>query len=340
MMDISTPYYEDMSRISNSNIGWFINNGPAYLYRMLHGLEQGATGPQLAKGTMIHEYLLQPDEFYKDYICYKGEKPKSDKQSKFADLIVNSLEIMPENAYLSAYKACYSVTGKSDEKILLEAKELASTLKDYIDFKKNNSDKIMISEYDEDMLASLKFNIENHKLANKLLRPVGTVDGVETHHEFHINWDFIKSYYYDDCNEDISIKCKSLLDSFTIDYNNKVVTLMDLKTTTHISKFETSVNQYDYTRQLAFYIRAIKWYMENELKLDPHIWSFKCYIIAMDSIKSHEVRVFEFNKEDLEKANKEINDAMYDLYWHIKTKKWDHRRVYYEGDGSEHLTLN
>ena len=82
MMDISTPYYEDMSRISNSNIGWFINNGPAYLYRMLHGLEQGATGPQLAKGTMIHEYLLQPDEFYKDYICYKGEKPKSDNVKK------------------------------------------------------------------------------------------------------------------------------------------------------------------------------------------------------------------------------------------------------------------
>ena len=42
---------------------------------------------------------------------------------------------------------------------------------------------------------------------------------------------------------------------------------------------------------------------------------------------------------DLENANKEINNAMYDLYWHIVNKKWDHRRIYYKGDGSEHLTL-
>lgn len=26
-MDISIPYYEDMSRISNSNIGWFLKKG-------------------------------------------------------------------------------------------------------------------------------------------------------------------------------------------------------------------------------------------------------------------------------------------------------------------------
>ena len=29
-MDISIPYYEDKTRISNSNIGWFLNKGPAY----------------------------------------------------------------------------------------------------------------------------------------------------------------------------------------------------------------------------------------------------------------------------------------------------------------------
>lgn len=34
-MDISIPYYEDKTRISNSNIGWFLNKGPAYLHKML-----------------------------------------------------------------------------------------------------------------------------------------------------------------------------------------------------------------------------------------------------------------------------------------------------------------
>jgi len=35
MMDISIPYYEDRTRISNSNIGWFLNKGPAFLHKML-----------------------------------------------------------------------------------------------------------------------------------------------------------------------------------------------------------------------------------------------------------------------------------------------------------------
>ena len=64
-MDISVPYYSDTSRISNSNIGWFLNKGPTYLHNMLTGKEQGDTGAQLDKGTMIHEYLLRPEDFAK-----------------------------------------------------------------------------------------------------------------------------------------------------------------------------------------------------------------------------------------------------------------------------------
>ena len=34
-MEIKIPYYEDLTRISNSNIGWFLQKGPAYLHKML-----------------------------------------------------------------------------------------------------------------------------------------------------------------------------------------------------------------------------------------------------------------------------------------------------------------
>ena len=60
-MNIEIPYYEDNTRISNSNIGWFLNKGPRYLKAMLDGKEEGLKLPQLEKGTMIHEYILQPD---------------------------------------------------------------------------------------------------------------------------------------------------------------------------------------------------------------------------------------------------------------------------------------
>ena len=40
-MDISIPYYEDNSRVSNSAIGWFIKRGPRYFRDMLDGKEEG-----------------------------------------------------------------------------------------------------------------------------------------------------------------------------------------------------------------------------------------------------------------------------------------------------------
>ena len=62
-MIIDKPYYEDNTRISNSSIGWFLKKGPLYFRNMLDGKEEGLKLPQLEKGTMIHEYILQPDEF-------------------------------------------------------------------------------------------------------------------------------------------------------------------------------------------------------------------------------------------------------------------------------------
>ena len=79
-MDISIPYYEDNSRVSNSAIGWFIKRGPRYFRDMLDGKEEGMNFSFLEKGTMIHEYLLQPDEFWKDYIILDFATPKVKQQ--------------------------------------------------------------------------------------------------------------------------------------------------------------------------------------------------------------------------------------------------------------------
>ena len=41
--------------------------GPLYFRNMLDGKEEVLKLPQLEKVTMIHEYILQPDEFWNDY---------------------------------------------------------------------------------------------------------------------------------------------------------------------------------------------------------------------------------------------------------------------------------
>lgn len=336
-MDISIPYYEDLSRISNSNIGWFLNKGPSFLHKMLSGEGEELNLPQLKRGTMIHEYLLQPEEFQKDYVVWDKSRPSSTQQEKFCQELSDSTEIEPDKAILSAYKASYAVSNKSDDKILAEGLKIASTLKDYIDFKRSNDQRIMITPYDVKNLQHIKSNVESHKLANILLRHEFSNDDEELHHEFHINWEH--TAILDKEKKMIVLPCKSLLDSVHFNFKNQICTLMDVKTTANIGTFQDSMNHYDYLRQLCYYIMALEYYISNILRLDLSMWTFKAYILAIEASGDNEVRVFEFDMDQVMSKEQLIVYTLDDIAWHFENNKWDHRKEYYLGDGSETLIL-
>lgn len=321
-MEITIPYYEDNSRVSNSALGWFINNGPAYFHAKLSGEVEEETTSAMTRGTMIHMYLLQPDEFQKTYKVWTGTKPSSDKQELFCKALVESVEIEPDKAALSAFKAVYSTVNQSEDKMLSKAREMANMLHDYIVYLRNPEYEL-ISLWDAKKLNKIKENIDAHKLAPKLLNPTSG----ETHHEFHINWE---------CH---GVPCKSLLDSVHFDFEKKICTLMDLKTTVKIGHFEDSVNQYDYTRQLEFYTMALIWYLENERNEDPSLWHFDWYIIAIDTTGSNEIRVFKFKDDQVLPKSVPILNTIDEIKWHQDNGKWAHHREYYETNGFETLNL-
>lgn len=326
-MDITVPYYEDKNRISNSNIGWFLNKGPAYLHAMLTGDAEGETGAQLARGTMIHEYLLQPEEFNKHYVVFNESRPSSEQQERFCQEVAKSVEIEPNKAVLSAYRASYKNLPKSDDLVLSKGLKMAEEYSSYIDWLKTNDNRIIITPYQANQLVSISENIQKHKLASKLLKNeyIGQED--ELHHEFHINWEL--------CD----VRCKSLLDSCHFNFRNKICTLMDIKTTVHIGKFEDSMNQYDYLRQLCFYTQALKWYIDKELKQDSTEWIFEWYIIAIDTTGTNQVRVFEFTEEQVYSRKETIVQALKDIHWHQDNNLWEHTICYYKGNGAEKLNL-
>lgn len=332
-------YYSDRTRISNSNIGWFLNKGPVFLYKMLTEDVPEEKNPVLERGTMIHEYILQPEEFQKDYVVWDKGRPSSTQQEKFCQALVSSIEIEPNKAILEAYKESYSTKGKTDDLMLSEGLKIASTLKDYIDFLKANDGRIMISPWDVKMLEKIKQNIQSHKLASNLIK---VDEGVWTRHEFHINWEWhwLKEH----------VSCKSLLDGLTIDFRSKTVIIYDLKTTQKLWHFEDSMEMYDYERQLSYYTMAVKWYLENECGIDgediAYNWKFSHYIIGIDTTGSYEIRVFkvelkthESKKLNLVSTTAKIEEALFDIAWHQSTGKWDHSREYYEGDGAESLNI-
>ena len=168
MMDISIPYYEDKSRINNTAIGWLLYGGPSYFRKKMSGEIPDEESRAMSKGTMIHMWLLQPDEFKKHYRVSGMQKPKSQQQEKFCQELVNTTEIEPDLALLDAYKKVYSIVGKSEAKMLSEAKEIASTLNSYIESLKD-TEHTYITQYDMKLLWSIKQNINNHVAAKPLL---------------------------------------------------------------------------------------------------------------------------------------------------------------------------
>lgn len=323
-MKIDIDYYSDNTRISNSAIGWFLKKGPRYLKDMLDGKEEGISAKYLDKGTMIHMYLLQPEEFWSNYTIIDYEKPKTAQQLAFCEAYFSSTEIVEEDKLINAYKASYSGNNMSKDAMLKKAKELQLKFTEYIEFLDKNQTYTIISFADLNMLKNIKKNIDSHIKANELL-----IDqpGVECHNEFHINWEAEKQ----------GVSCKSLLDRVKIDHANKKITLIDLKTTADVYNFKHSVEEYDYYRQIAFYILALTWYMKDQ-GYDIEDYDIEAYIVAIQSNGNNEVRVFNMlNEKELLARKDLIADTLTEISYHYQTGNWDHTREYYENDGTESL---
>lgn len=323
-MKIEIPYYEDNTRISNSAIGWFLKKGPRYLKDMLDGKEEVISAKYLDKGTMIHMYLLQPEEFWSNYMIIDYEKPKTAQQLAFCEAYFSSTEIVEEDKLINAYKASYSGNNMSKDAMLKKAKELQLKFAEYIEFLDKNQTYTVISFVDLNMLKNIKKNIDSHIKANELLT---NQPGVECHNEFYINWEAEKQ----------GVSCKSLLDRVKIDHANKKITLIDLKTTADVYNFKHSVEEYDYYRQIAFYILALTWYMKDQ-GYDIEDYDIEAYIVAIQSNGNNEVRVFNMlNEKELLARKDLIADTLTEISYHYQTGNWDHTREYYENDGTETL---
>ena len=324
---VKTPYYDDLTRISNSNIGIFLRKGARYLGDTLKGIQEGLKAKYLDKGSMVHMYLLQKDEFWDNYEILTFETPSSKQQLQFAEMYVDSTDLDDDRRILSAYQAAYSTKGKSDEKSLSEGLELRNKLDDYIKYLQieRTSNKKVISFSDLNQLKTIETNIRAHKKANELLYKQPETSNVYS--EFHINWDFV------DC--DFSVACKSLIDRLVIDHTTKKITLIDLKTTVDVHNFEHSIEEFDYIRQLAYYSLAIESYFEVELGLKFSDYTIEYYIVAVQNNGTNNVRVIKFSQDDIYKKYKIIEDALREIEWHITTDQWDYPKSYYTGDGSE-----
>lgn len=330
-MTINIPYYEDNSRYSNSNIGQYLKYGPQYLRNYLDGKEEGLNTKYLDKGSMIHMYILQPDEFWKEYEIREYEKPKSTQQQLFCDLYKKDIDTAKKDPFFdheafvcSIYRKVYK---NIDEKTVADKSRKLYEI--YKDFLLSNTNKKSITFADLAMLKKVADNIKNHTAANWLLND----SWKNAYNEFHINWEYPTKYF------DINLPCKSLLDRFIVDTERKSIFLIDLKTTSNLYEFEHSMQIYDYARQFQYYWMAIKWYMNDVHNINIDDYFKATYVIAISTI-DYQIRVFDIDDALLESRMDTINSVIKELAWHHTHNKWDHTREYYENIGIEKLKIH
>ena len=325
--------YYDVKKVSASSLAWF-ERSPLYFKMMLDKEIDESKMGYFIYGDMVHKYILEPQNY--KYLVLDYDKPTSKQQLSFCSAVASYKKGKLDDKLIRAYKAAYKVkdTEKNDA-ILAKAKKLYTQYKSYVRYLKlQHSYDFIFSSEEDNKMKSLLAKVKSHKKANELLYqqtdPFGQPGDVEELTEFEIYW-----------TAPNGVECKSKLDRLVIDYKNKTIRLIDLKTTSHLHEFkDSSFISFKYYRQLAFYWLAITWLFihEKKLTLDEFMeYEKETYIVAISKGTPVEVKVFNITDNVMNDGLNEIDKLLDAIKWHQDNNKWDYDRNYYAGDGAERI---
>lgn len=264
----------------------------------------GETTISLSIGSAIHELLLQKDIFTLG--------PDIGKPSAKLGLVIDEIfKLRKKN--LPIYSAIVEACGKIHYyELSLTPSRIKSIIKDGFRYYYNlklitDNNTIILSSKDRDTVEKCINNLNSNRQVNNLLYPTDIFgDAIETYNEEAFFIDINASYN----DSQYTLKLKMKADNWTIDLENKIVTLNDLKTTGHLlyqfMEPGGSFEIFSYSRQFAYYIWVLLRYCEKEYGYNPHEWSVKCNVIVVETTTDNSVAVFPINKELLEQGRREF----------------------------------
>lgn len=319
-------YYSE-KRVSSSSLKWF-ETSPLFFKKMLDKEIEQETKRYFEIGKKIHMKILEPNEFDKNYIFLDYETPKSENQRQFCEDYITYPARKADDKLLYAYRKNYSADKLTEEKTIEKATDLKKQLSKYITYLKKRSEvKDILTFSDNKLIEELAELTKVHIAANKLLylTDEDRMNGVEEFNETPIFFDWM------------GVPCKSMLDRFLIDHKNKVVKLIDLKTTVNLGEFSHSFEEFSYYRQMAFYWGALYDYFKTKYPAIKDYYSKETYIVGLQKGDLPECRVFQIGETWLSNGLDEIEQLLPRIKWHFDNDQWEHRQEYYENNGVEIL---
>lgn len=265
----------------------------------------------LSIGSYVHECLLQSEEFA---LGPKLNKPTAKLGAVIDEIIINRKKGL--SIYNSIHKACEKIgyyVNSIDKKIPFVIEKGFSY---YWNRKKYNSSKeeIFLSNSDYDVVKACLDSCMNNKSIMNKLHPTNVFDEpIESYNEDALFIDFLVTYKKKHC---VTLPFKMKADNWTIDYDNKLVTLNDLKTTSKpVNWFMNpeygSMVKYHYQRQMAAYSSVLWYYCQQQFGVCKNTgWKMKCNMLVVETAPPYDSRCFYVTQSQLKKGLNEFNELL------------------------------
>lgn len=279
----------------------------------------------LLVGSCVHQRLLQPEEFE---LAPKLSKPTA-KLGTCIDAIIKFRKqgfSIYDSIIKASYEADYYAGRLTPSKIhtIIE-----KGLPYYMAQKSLKGTEITLSDSDYDTVTSCLTSAENNKeLMDKLHPTTMWDDDLPSYNEDAMFIDYAV-LYKDKC---IILKYKMKIDNWTIDSENKVLTLNDLKTTYKpVAWFMNpeygSFYHYHYYRQFALYGDVLKLHCMMNYGYNINDWNFKANVLVVSTSDPYDSKVFSVNEKMLKKGRREYKEllkrvAYYEMFGYEKEVKF------------------
>lgn len=308
MLDIpDEEYFSDTYKdyISNSRLS-YINpeQGGSYNLYLENPKKESSS---LLLGSAVHCLTLQPDDFL---LVDTVDRPTA-KAGLMADSLYKPNGSIPtkEEIIAASDKVNY-YKGKMDNK---KIDELLSKCTNYWrnralfehDYK-DSKELIYLDPKNREILKSCLNSISGCKEIQSLLHPEYVMSKPISLNEQAILIDF--ELKFPDGYSTI-VKFKSKLDNFTIEPDDNLVTLNDLKTTGHIlSEFEGSFEKYHYYRQMGVYSYLLSLVVKKYYNVED--FTMKANMLLTSTVPEYSAGVYPVSKKQLLRGFEEFKKLL------------------------------
>ena len=249
-------YFKEYNKgyISNSRLGKLVKEGVEAFFKN----EPSPYNPSFETGSLIHQQVLQPESFE----VIKGVFKPTAKAGLMADALYKTDGSTPTDDEIKSMS--YKIGYYKDKLTTNRLKEFRSKAESYWrdrfiyeqnnPFKEGDKERIYTDERNFELLTNCLRTLGENTNIQKLLHPVGIVDSPITGNEKTILLDIQMEVPGYDAK---TYKLKAKLDNFSIDTEENVITVNDLKTCGRpVSYFDPTY--YSYQREIAFYSWLLK----------------------------------------------------------------------------------